>query len=38
MRNRTALPTKHVWQKEGALKLGKRLIEIADIEALRALS
>ena len=28
----------HVWQKEGALKLGKRLIEIADIEALEALS
>src|SRR5215469_14466881 len=28
----------HVWQKEGVLKLGKRLIEIADIEALEALS
>src|SRR5215470_3115517 len=24
----------HVWQKEGALKLGNRLIEIADIEVL----
>jgi CRP-like cAMP-binding protein len=28
----------HVWQKEGLLKLGKRLIEIADIEALETLS
>jgi CRP-like cAMP-binding protein len=27
-----------VWQKDGALKLGKRLIEIADIEALETLS
>jgi CRP-like cAMP-binding protein len=28
----------HVWQKEGVLRLGKRLIEIDDIEALEALS
>jgi CRP/FNR family transcriptional regulator, cyclic AMP receptor protein len=28
----------HVWQKEGVLRLGKRLIEIADIEALETLS
>ncbi|HWB48483.1 MAG TPA: Crp/Fnr family transcriptional regulator [Stellaceae bacterium] len=28
----------HVWQKEGVLRLGKRLIEIADIEALATLS
>lgn len=28
----------HVWQKEGVLKLGKRLIEIADIEVLETLS
>ena len=27
-----------VWQKEGALKLGNRLIEIADIEMLETLS
>jgi len=28
----------HIWQKEGVLRLGKRLIEIADIEALEMLS
>ena len=28
----------HVWQKDGVLKLGKRLIEIADIDALEALA
>ena len=28
----------HVWQKDGVLRLGKRLIEIADIDALEALS
>jgi len=28
----------HVWQKDGVLRLGKRLIEIADIKALAALS
>jgi CRP-like cAMP-binding protein len=28
----------HVWQKEGVLRLGKRLIEIADIDALEALA
>jgi CRP-like cAMP-binding protein len=28
----------HVWQKDGVVRLGKRLIEIADIEALEALS
>jgi CRP/FNR family cyclic AMP-dependent transcriptional regulator len=28
----------HVWQKEGVLRLGKRLIEIDHIEALEALS
>jgi CRP/FNR family transcriptional regulator, cyclic AMP receptor protein len=28
----------HVWQKEGVLRLGKRLIEIDDIDALEALS
>ena len=28
----------HIWQKEGVLRLGKRLIEIADIEALDMLS
>jgi CRP-like cAMP-binding protein len=28
----------HVWQKEGVLRLGKRLIEIDDLDALEALS
>ncbi len=28
----------HVWQKDGVLRLGKRLIEIADIDALEALA
>jgi CRP-like cAMP-binding protein len=28
----------HVWQKDGVLRLGKRLIEIADIDALQALA
>jgi CRP/FNR family transcriptional regulator, cyclic AMP receptor protein len=28
----------HVWQKEGVLRLGKRLIEIADVTALEALA
>lgn len=28
----------HVWQKEGLLRLGKRLIEIDDLDALEALS
>jgi CRP/FNR family transcriptional regulator, cyclic AMP receptor protein len=28
----------HVWQKDGVLRLGKRLIEIADIEALEELA
>jgi CRP-like cAMP-binding protein len=28
----------HVWQKDGVLRLGKRLIEIADVNALTALS
>ena len=28
----------HIWQKEGVLRLGKRLIEIADIDALETLA
>ena len=28
----------HVWQREGVLKLGKRLIEIADVDALESLA
>jgi CRP-like cAMP-binding protein len=28
----------HVWQKEGVLRLGKRLIEIDKLDALEALS
>lgn len=28
----------HVWQKDGVLRLGKRLIEIADIDALESLA